>query len=97
MESLCDLFLPVVQSQAVEEHNTWQHAFSDVEGHRSRSKVRVGFSKNSNAVGLISILDRRQFTLGAGGNQRRRQSPASRGTKSFRGHMASVEPETPKE
>ena len=31
MELLCDLFLSVVQSQAVEEHDTWQHAFSDVD------------------------------------------------------------------
>ena len=31
LELLCDLFLPVVQSQAVEEHDTWQHAFSDID------------------------------------------------------------------
>jgi len=30
-----------------------------------------------------------------GNRQRRRQTLASRGQKSFRGHMASVEPETP--
>ena len=34
MESLCDLFLPVVQSQAVEEHDTWQHAFSETDDTR---------------------------------------------------------------
>ena len=29
LELLRDLFLSIVQSQAVEEHDTWQHAFSD--------------------------------------------------------------------
>ena len=31
MESLCDLFHPIVQSQATEEHDSWQHAFSDID------------------------------------------------------------------
>jgi len=31
LELLCDLFLPVVQSQTVEEHDTWQHAFADID------------------------------------------------------------------
>jgi len=32
MELLCDLFLPIVQSQALEEHNTLCNAFSDIDG-----------------------------------------------------------------
>ena len=31
MELLCDLF-PIIQSQAVWEHNTQQHTFSEIDG-----------------------------------------------------------------
>ena len=31
VESLCDLIFPVVQSQAVEGHDTWQHAVLDAD------------------------------------------------------------------
>ena len=36
---LCDLFLPIVQSQAVEEHDIWQHAFSDIDANHNQIHI----------------------------------------------------------
>jgi len=36
---------------------------TESQGHRSRSKVRLRFSKNGSAVGLTSILNSAQFAL----------------------------------